>query len=163
MVDGRVAARVAPARGVEVVGVGLRSRATARVEARLHGRQPEHPDVARQQAAQGVIEPSIVEPPGELDVRDLAARVHSGIGATGGAHVKADAEIGPFAVLGRGVVVEDGARLHNTIVWPNTRIGQNAVIDGPILGRNCHLGRNVSIVGPSVIGDKTTLTDYTHL
>jgi NDP-sugar pyrophosphorylase family protein len=61
------------------------------------------------------------------------------------------------------VVVEDGARLHNTIVWPNTRIGQNAVIDGPILGRNCHLGRNVSIVGPSVIGDKTTLTDYTHL
>jgi NDP-sugar pyrophosphorylase family protein len=79
------------------------------------------------------------------------------------AHVKTDVEIGPYTVLGRGVIVEDGARLANTIVWPNTRIGQNAIIDGPILGRNCHIGRNVSITGTAVIGDKTTLTDYTHL
>jgi NDP-sugar pyrophosphorylase family protein len=80
-----------------------------------------------------------------------------------GAHVKAGADIGAYTVLGRGVIVEDGARLTNTIVWPNTRIGQNAVIDGPILGRNCHIGRNVSITGTAVLGDKTTLTDYTHL
>ena len=66
-------------------------------------------------------------------------------------------------MLGRGVVIEDGAKLQNTIVWPNTRIGQNAIIDGPILGRNCHIGRNVSITGRAVVGDKTTLTDYTHL
>jgi UDP-3-O-[3-hydroxymyristoyl] glucosamine N-acyltransferase len=37
------------------------------------------------------------------------------------------------------------------------------MIDGPILGRNCHIGRNVSITGTAVLGDKTTLTDYTHL
>ena len=37
------------------------------------------------------------------------------------------------------------------------------IIDGPILGRNCHIGRNVSITGRAVVGDKTTLTDYTHL
>jgi NDP-sugar pyrophosphorylase family protein len=80
-----------------------------------------------------------------------------------GVHVKADVEIGPYTVLGRGVVVEDGARLRNTIVWPNTRIGQNAVIDGPVLGRNCHIGRNVTIAGSAVLGDKTALTDYTQL
>jgi NDP-sugar pyrophosphorylase family protein len=79
-----------------------------------------------------------------------------------GAHIKSGAVIGPYAVLGRGVVVEDGAVLRNVIVWPNTRIGPNAVLDGPILGRNCHIGRNVTITGPSVIGDKTALTDYTH-
>ena len=31
------------------------------------------------------------------------------------------------------------------------------------LGRNCHIGRNVSSPAPPCIGDKTTLTDYTHL
>jgi NDP-sugar pyrophosphorylase family protein len=97
------------------------------------------------------------------------ARVDNGASLRGpcfidaGAHVKAGVEIGPYAVLGRGVVIEEGARLQNTIVWPNTRIGQNAMIDGPILGRNCHIGRNVSITGTAVLGDKTTLTDYTHL
>jgi NDP-sugar pyrophosphorylase family protein len=97
------------------------------------------------------------------------ARIDDGATLTGpcfidaGAHVKTDAEIGPGTVLGRGVVIEDGAKLQNTIVWPNTRIGQNAIIDGPIIGRNCHIGRNVSITGRAVVGDKTTLTDYTHL
>ena len=34
----------------------------------------------------------------------------------------------PYAVIGRGVVVEEGAHVcSNTILWPNTRIGQNAV------------------------------------
>lgn len=79
-----------------------------------------------------------------------------------GAHVKAGATVGPYAVLGRGVVVEDGARLANTIVWPNTRIGQNADVEGPILGRGCHIGRNVRLAGPGVYGDKSTLTDFTH-
>jgi NDP-sugar pyrophosphorylase family protein len=79
-----------------------------------------------------------------------------------GAHIKPGATVGPHAVVGRGVVVDEGAQLRNTIVWPNTRVGQNAVLDGPILGRNCHIGRNVSLTGPAVLGDKTTLTDYTH-
>jgi NDP-sugar pyrophosphorylase family protein len=97
------------------------------------------------------------------------ARIDEGARITGpcfidaGAHIKTGVEIGPYTVLGRGVVVEDGARLQNTIVWANTRIGQNAVIDGPILGRNCHIGRNVVISGTAVLGDKTALTDYTHM
>ncbi|MCC7125996.1 MAG: NDP-sugar synthase [Acidobacteria bacterium] len=80
-----------------------------------------------------------------------------------GVHVKAGAVIGRYAVLGKGVVVEDGAEVRNTIVWPNTRVGQNAVLDGPILGRGCHIGRNVSLNGPAVVGDKSALTDFTHL
>lgn len=79
-----------------------------------------------------------------------------------GAHIKAGATVGPYAVIGRGVVVDEGAKLRQTIVWPNTRIGQNAEVDGPILGRGCHIGRNVSLTGSGVYGDRTTLTDYTH-
>ena len=48
-------------------------------------------------------------------------------------------------------------------MWPNTRIGQGAVVHGPIIGRNCHIGRNAVMKSAAVIGDKTQLTDYTTL
>jgi NDP-sugar pyrophosphorylase family protein len=80
-----------------------------------------------------------------------------------GAHIKPGATIGPYAVIGRGTVVEEGATIRNTIVWPNGRIAQAAVLDGPILGRNCHIGRNVTLSSEAVIGDRTAITDYTRL
>ncbi len=97
------------------------------------------------------------------------ARVDEGVTLIGpcfvdaGAHIKAGATVGPYAVIGRGTVVEESAEVRNAIVWPNARIGQSAVLDGPVLGRNCHIGRNVTIEGHAVIGDKTAITDYTKL
>jgi NDP-sugar pyrophosphorylase family protein len=97
------------------------------------------------------------------------ARIEDGVTVDGpcfidaGAHVKAGAKIGPYTVLGRGVQVEEGAELHDTIVWPNTRIGQAATVQGPIIGRNCHIGRNAVLKSRAVLGDKTLLTDYTTL
>lgn len=97
------------------------------------------------------------------------ARVEEGVAFEGpsfldaGVHVKAGARVGPYAVLCRGVVVEEDADVRNTIIWPNTRIGQHARIDGPIIGRNCHIGRSAVVTGPAVLGDKTVLTDFTHM
>jgi NDP-sugar pyrophosphorylase family protein len=81
----------------------------------------------------------------------------------GGAQIKAGAVIGPYSVIGRGVVVEEEARVTASIIWPNSRIGQHAVVDGAILARNCHLGRNVTVRGQAVLGDKTTLTEYSRV
>jgi len=80
-----------------------------------------------------------------------------------GAQIKSGAVIGPYSVIGRGVVVEEDAHVSSSIIWPNTRIGQHAVIEGAIIARSCHIGRNVVLRGQSVIGDKTTLTDYTKI
>ena len=80
-----------------------------------------------------------------------------------GVHVKKGAKIGPYTVLGRGTLVEEDAELGDTIVWPNSRIGQGAVVHGPIIGRNCHVGRSAVLKGRSVLGDKTLLTDYTTI
>lgn len=79
------------------------------------------------------------------------------------AHIKNGATVGPYAVIGRSVVVEEEAQVTNSIIWPNTRIGQHAVVDGPVIARNCHIGRNVTLRGNAVLGDKTALTDYTKL
>ena len=47
------------------------------------------------------------------------------------------------------------------IVWPNCRISRDASVRHAIVGRNCHLGRNVTLTDGAILGDKTTLTDYT--
>ena len=79
------------------------------------------------------------------------------------AQIDPGARIGPYAVIGRSVLVEEQADVENAIIWPNTRIAQAAVVHGPIIGRNCHVGRNAVMKSASVIGDKTQLTDYTTL
>ena len=80
-----------------------------------------------------------------------------------GAQIKRGAVIGHYAVIGRGVVVEENARIESSILWPNTRIGEHAVVENAILGRNCHVGRNCVVRRDAVLGDKTTLTEYTRI
>ena len=79
-----------------------------------------------------------------------------------GVVVKAGATIGPYTVLGRQAQVEEDAVLDHAIVWSNTRISREASVRDAIIGRNCHLGRNVSVDGGAVLGDRTTLTDFTR-
>jgi len=79
-----------------------------------------------------------------------------------GVLVKAGARVGPYTVLGRQTQVEEGAVVERAIVWPNCRIGSHATISDAVLGRQCHIGRNVSLNSGAVLGDKTTLTDFTR-
>jgi len=78
-----------------------------------------------------------------------------------GVLVKAGARLGPYAVLGRQTQVEEEATIERAIVWPNCRIGSQSSITDAVLGRQCHVGRNVSLNSGAVLGDKTTLTDFT--
>jgi NDP-sugar pyrophosphorylase family protein len=78
-----------------------------------------------------------------------------------GVLVKAGARVGPYAVIGRQTQVEEEAVIERAILWPNCRIGSQASITDAVLGRQCHIGRNVSLNSSAVLGDKTTLTDFT--
>ena len=77
-----------------------------------------------------------------------------------------DCQIKPGAqiinsVLGQGSFVEERARVENSVIWPHTRIGTTAEVVNAVVGRGCHIGRS-TVVGPgAVLGDKTSLTDYT--
>jgi len=80
--------------------------------------------------------------------------------------VEEDAIIKPGArivnsVIGRGVLVEEKAVVENSVVWAHTRVSGSAEIRGAVIGRSCHIGKNVSIREGAVLGDKTSLTDYT--
>jgi NDP-sugar pyrophosphorylase family protein len=80
-----------------------------------------------------------------------------------GVLVKTGARIGPYSVVGKQTQIEEGVTIEGGIIWPNCRISRDAFVRDAILGRNCHLGRNTSVNHAAVLGDKTTLTDYTRV
>ncbi len=112
------------------------------------------PPFAGQTNAKGCIAP---------DVRiEDGATIEGPVFIDEGVLVKAGARIGPYAVLGRQTQVEEEAVVERAILWPNCRIGSQAAISDAVLGRQCHIGRNVSLNSGAVLGDKTTLTDFTR-
>jgi mannose-1-phosphate guanylyltransferase len=80
-----------------------------------------------------------------------------------GVVLKAGARVLPYSVIGKQTHVEEGAIINGSIIWPNGWIGREAVVGASILGRNCHVGRNTVVQSPTVLGDKTVLTDYSKL
>jgi NDP-sugar pyrophosphorylase family protein len=79
-----------------------------------------------------------------------------------GVVIKGGAKIGPYSVIGRQSHIEEHAVVNGSIVWPNTRIGQEALVQQAIIGRHCHIGRNVTLDAGAVLGDKTSITDYSR-
>ena len=79
-----------------------------------------------------------------------------------GALIKAGARIGPYSVIGRQTHVGEDASIDRAILWPDCHVGREASVRDAILGRGCRLGRRVSVNGGAVLGDETTLTEYTR-
>lgn len=67
------------------------------------------------------------------------------------------------SVIGRGVLIEERAVVENSIIWSHTRVSSNAEIRGAVIGRSCHVGKNAIVSEGAVLGDKTSLTDYTKV
>lgn len=67
------------------------------------------------------------------------------------------------SVIGAGVHIEEKAVIEGSVIWAHTRISGAAHIQNAVIGRSCYVGRNVSVIGGAVLGDKTSLTDYTQI
>ncbi|MCU1288222.1 MAG: hypothetical protein JWN60_451 [Acidobacteria bacterium] len=67
------------------------------------------------------------------------------------------------SILGTGVHVEERAVIENSVVWAHTRVSNSTEVRGAVIGRSCYLGKNVSVSNGTVLGDKTSLTDYTKV
>ena len=76
--------------------------------------------------------------------------------------IKAGAKI-INSVLGAGVHVEEKATIENSVVWAHTHIAAGTIIKNAVIGRSCYIGSHVTIGNDSVLGDKTSLTDYTRI
>ena len=67
------------------------------------------------------------------------------------------------SVIGEKVHIEEKAEIENSVIWAHTRIDSGAKINGAVVGRGSYIGRNVIISDGAVLGDKTSLTDYTKI
>jgi len=65
------------------------------------------------------------------------------------------------SVLGKGCYIEERARIENSVIWSHTRVGTAAQVKDAIIGRGCYIGRSTLVGSGAVLGDKTSLTDYT--
>lgn len=66
------------------------------------------------------------------------------------------------SVIGPNCYIEERARIEESIVRSGSRVGTGATLVKSIVGMGSHIGRSVSVAGV-VLGDKSVLTDYTHL
>ena len=66
------------------------------------------------------------------------------------------------SVLGTGCYVEERAHIEDSVIWAHTRIGTASEINNAVIGRGCHVGRSTRVGPGAVLGDKTSLTDYTQ-
>lgn len=90
-----------------------------------------------------------------------AAIVDSTSAVAAGCVIKPNVQV-KNSVIGPGVHIEEKAVIENSVVWAHTRIAAGAEINNAIIGRSCHIGRNAIITSGTVLGDKTSLTDYTR-
>ena len=79
------------------------------------------------------------------------------------AKVRKDAVIGPYVCVGDGSEVSAGARIAFSVVYENTRIGHNAILDACIVAENCKIGDRVQIERDAVVGAGTELGNNSHL
>lgn len=79
-----------------------------------------------------------------------------------GTVVRAGARVGAYSVLGRSCVVEADARVEGSILWANSRLGAESSITGSIAGRHVHVGRGAAVRDGAVLGDKTSVTDFSR-
>ena len=86
---------------------------------------------------------------------DKASVIGNGCVIKSGARIK-------NSVLGPGVHVEEKAVIEDSVIWSHSRISSAAEVHGAVIGRSCHIGRNVLVNPGTVLGDKGSLPDYSR-
>lgn len=79
-----------------------------------------------------------------------------------GSVIKPGARISRSAI-GPGVHIDEKAVIEDSVIWAHTRVSASAEIRNAIVGRSCHVGRNAVVTDGAVLGDKTSLSDYTRV
>ena len=100
---------------------------------------------------------------------DLGARIEADVQIDGpcfldeGVVVKQGARIGPHAVIGRQVQIDEQAQIRDSVLWAHTIVGVEAAVDGALVGSNCHNGRYTVVSDGRMLGDRSTVTDFSRL
>jgi len=93
---------------------------------------------------------------------DAAARLSGSFYLGPGCRVEAFAEIGKGAVLTRDVIVRNGARVRDSVLWKGVEIGPDASVEGALLAERVTIGRSASVGAGAVLGEAARLPDFSR-
>ena len=77
--------------------------------------------------------------------------------------VEADAVVGPYASLGEGVVIKQGSRVENSVLFPGAWVDSSSSIKNAIVGENAIIGSWVKIETDCIVGDNAMISDNVTL
>jgi mannose-1-phosphate guanylyltransferase len=65
--------------------------------------------------------------------------------------------------IGEDCVIGDHVLIENAVIWPGVTIGAHSKLSGCIVGRGCRIGHHVTVSNGVVLGDQSSVTDYSFL
>lgn len=74
-----------------------------------------------------------------------------------------DVEISPFSVIGSNCIIENSARIINSIILEGTRVGKETKMEGCIVGKHCQIENNVVISEGVALGDKSVVRAFSQI
>lgn len=112
---------------------------------------------------------------GRVDVEELGQHIGGGIWTGDGVEIAPDAQLYGPIYLGEGArikgqviirgptvvrehtIIDNLAQVERSIIWRNSYVGEAAEISGAIIGRQCSIKSNVTILEGAVIGDNCVI------
>ena len=64
------------------------------------------------------------------------------------------------SIIGEGCRIEEDARVKDSVIWSGTRILPGASIERSIVGRQCYIGESARLRPGTVLGDKSSVSDF---
>ncbi len=115
-----------------------------------------HQDILQRRFRPPVEMPAAVSHGPTRAMIDTTSRLAFGVTVGDGSKIQSSS-IGERCSIGSNVVIE------GCILWPGVSVGDNARLVGCIVGTDCQIGRNAVISRGTVLGDRSTVTDYSLL
>ena len=66
-------------------------------------------------------------------------------------------------VIGKNCKIDEGVHLTDSVIWSGNTIDADARIARSLVGKGCYIGRSAVLRAGVVLGDKTVITDFSHL
>ena len=86
-----------------------------------------------------------------------SARIYGPVFLGKGVEVRANAVLHGPTVIGDYAIVEEGATVDRSVVWPNSYLGERTDLHGALVGKQCSLKAGTVVFEGAVIGDNCTV------
>jgi NDP-sugar pyrophosphorylase family protein len=67
------------------------------------------------------------------------------------------------SVIGEGCRIEEGTLIKDSVIWSGTRIRRHARVEKAIVGRQCYIGEGARLSPGTVLGDKSSISDFSTI